>query len=147
MLSFIHRKENVFVFIEFTKWFRDYWQKINHAYWILCYKNPLPPIPNRQYQAGCNTNQNKMKIICPFYIAFQVLKVYKTNFKIKLPDIFFLSFYISFTSPGIIFKTSFNIIRKKWIRHRFFFSNEITQIPPPPNGQNPLMIFFFYPNL
>ena len=36
---------------------------------------PPPPILNRQYHDGLNTNQSQTKNMCPFYIVFQVLKV------------------------------------------------------------------------
>ena len=56
-----------------------------------------------QYQDGEDTNQNQIKNLCPFYIAFQVLKVYTSTLikicKIHLPNLLgffvFISFYIS----------------------------------------------------
>ena len=52
---------------------------------FVCQATPLPllafpPIPkpvlNGRYQAGRNSKQSQIKIICPFYIVVQVLKPY-----------------------------------------------------------------------
>ena len=88
---------------------------------------PLQPtVLNGQYQAWENTSQSQLKNACPFYIAFQVLKILlvKTWF-FFLFLVVFISFYISRHHFSKVFGPSFSII------------------PSPPrhlNGQNPLSL-------
>ena len=86
-------------------------------------------------------NQNQMKNKCPFYIAFQVLKVRllktcKTEPPNVLFVVVFISFYISRYHFWQIFRTSFNIICKK----DFYFLTDSLKPPHPLNGQNPLSV-------
>ena len=57
---------------------------------------PPPPILNRQYHDGLNTNQSQTKNMCPFYNVFQVLKVF-------LISSFISWCLLAFTSADIIF--------------------------------------------
>ena len=97
-----------------------------------------PPhhVSNGQYQDGQNTNQNQMKNICLFYIAFQVLKERLIKIcKAELSDLLFLvvfiSFYISRYHFSQIFRTSFSIISKKDFLHKFSFLMDSLKDPTP----------------
>ena len=90
-----------------------------------------------------------MKNTCPFYIAFQVLKLLLIKkFKMQPPDLLFLvvfiSFYISRCHFSQFFRTAFNINRKKIFVTNFpFLTDSLNPPPPPPNPlncQNPLSV-------
>ena len=94
---------------------------------LLSKKNP-PPVLNRQYQSGYNTNQNQIKNACPFYIVFQVLEVLLIKICwIQPPDplfhVVFISFYISRHHFSEVFRTSFNISfpKKRFLSWSFLF--------------------------
>ena len=86
-----------------------------------------------------------MKNTRPFHIVFHVLKVHLINIcKIEPPDLLFLfifiSFYIIRYHFSQIFKTSFNIISKKYFCHEFSFLTDSLKPPQPLNGQNLLSV-------
>ena len=94
-----------------------------------------------QYQDGEDTNQNQIKNLCPFYIAFQVLKVYTSTLikicKIHLPNLLgffvFISFYISrYQFFSNLYRTENFIQHLKKNCHKFSFLNGFTQTPPAP---------------
>ena len=110
-------------------------------------KQTPTPVLYGQYQDEWNTNQNRIKNTPPFYIVFQVLKLPLINIcKINHQVFYFLLFCISFCISrhpfSQIIRTSFSIIWKKDLRHKFSFSNGFTQPLPlrPLNSRNLLSV-------
>ena len=97
----------------------------------------LPPALHGQYQDWYNTNQNRLKNTCPFYIVFQFFKVLLINLlRYRYYHFYFLLFLLSFTSTDIILDKFLEIhstlSEKKDFCHRFSFFNRFTQTPPSP---------------
>ena len=84
---------------------------------------------------------------CPFFIAFQVLKVlFVISYKIHSYQTCYFLFYISFyTSRCHVLQycgTRFNIIWKKDFRREFCFFNEFNQTPHPLMAKNLLSMTY-----
>ena len=88
-----------------------------------------------------------------FYIVFQVLKVLLIKIcKIQSLDLLFLvvfiSFYISRYHFSQVFRTSFNIWKKKDFHHKFsFLTDSSLKFPHPLNSQNLLSVTKVLPML
>ena len=105
----------------------------------------LTPVFTGQYQDEWNTNQDRMKNTTPYYIVFHVLKVllFKMSHQIFYFLLFYIKFYISRHLFSQIFRTFFNIIRKKVFVTSFSFLTDSLKTPYPRlNGQIFLSVIF-----
>ena len=102
---------------------------MHSRFWLLTknFSTP-PPILNRQNQAGWNASKIKWKMQACFILYFKFWEVtYVKSYKIQLPIL--LSIVLQ------IFRTSLNIIWKRFLSQRPFFNRFIqTQTPQWPKS-------------